>query len=252
MSKSSVVTWGNGLKIQMVDLATMKANPWNPNRMSDEIFAKEILSIQNNGFVEPIKIRELTDGSYEIVDGEHRWRAATQLGLGFVPCVNLGPISDAQAKKLTIIANELRGAPEPVRLAALIKDLNTDITLEDLALELPMTRVELDSLVRSATPFDWGAIESGLPDVSTKETAQAALGNGKRFQIGSVKGDIAATLCDELMAEYNRSAAASSSANPETVLRHWLERLKATADATDALAAAAPQPVKRSRKAAQP
>jgi len=251
MSKSSV-TWGKGLRMEMVPLAKMKANPWNPNRMSEEIFAKELLSIQNNGFVEPIKLRELADGSYEIVDGEHRWRAATQLGLGEVPCVNLGPISDAQAKKLTIIANELRGAPEPVRLAALIKDLNTDISLEDLALELPMTRVELDSLVRSATPFDWGAIESGLPDVSTVETARAALGNGKRFQIGNVKGDIAATLCDELMAEFNRSSAATSSSNPETVLRHWLERLKQTADATDVTAAAVPQPTKRSRKAAQP
>ena len=113
-----------GLELIAIRPKDVKENAWNPNVMDAATFEKEILSIQNNGFIDPIKVRELPDGSLEVVDGAHRRRAAIQLGLKKIPAVNLGTIPDEQAKKLTIIANELRGAPEPVLLAALLKDLN--------------------------------------------------------------------------------------------------------------------------------
>jgi len=253
MSQSQSVSWGDGLKVELMRLDAMRPNPWNPNRMDEETFAKEILSIQNNGFVEPIKIRVTPDGENEIIDGEHRWRASQKVGLVEVPVVNLGTISDEKAKKLTIIANELRGAPEPVLLASLIKDLSEGTTLEALALELPMSTTELDALVQSTTPFDWAAIEGGLATTPTNGGGTAVANAGDRkFQLGTTKGTVAARLHDELMAEFNRSAAAVGSTNPETVLRHWLSRLQATIPSADQEAAATvastPPPTKRARK----
>jgi len=256
MTAAAAVTWGDGIKVEVIALSSMKPNPWNPNKMSEETFAKEILSIKNNGFIEPIKVRVLPNNTYEIVDGEHRWRAAQSLGMVSVPVVNLGKIPDEKAKKLTIIANELRGAPEPVLLAALIKDLNATVSLDDLALELPMSSTELDSLIKSTTAFDWDAVESSLATEPIRPTeAPANLGGERRFQLGIAKGSIPTRLCDELTSEFNRSAAAIGSTNPELVLRHWLKRLQGTAEAADQEAVQTatntpPQPARRSKKAA--
>jgi ParB/RepB/Spo0J family partition protein len=259
MNKQSL-SWGNGLKAEMVQLARCRPNPWNPNKMSQAMFEKERLSIRTYGFVEPIKVRVIVNDpsnlhTFEIIDGEHRWKAATAEGMTEVPAINLGIMDDAKAKKLTIIANELRGAPEPVLLAALIKDLTESTTIEDLAKELPMTAVELDSLVKSTSQFDWGAVEATLSDSPAPREA-SNIGGERRFQLGTAKGSIPTRLHDDLMVEFNRSAAAVGSSNPETVLRDWVERLQATATQVDAQvaarAAAAPAaPAKRVKKAAQ-
>jgi ParB/RepB/Spo0J family partition protein len=253
------VTWGNGLKVEMMRLDSMRKNPWNPNKMDDETFAKEILSIQNNGFVEPIKVRITATDEVEIIDGEHRWRASQQIGMVEVPVVNLGKISDAQAKKLTIIANELRGSPEPTLLANLIRDLSEGATLEALSLELPMSTTELDALVQSTKVFDWDAIEGGLAATGAPILGGATGPSGveKKFALANIKGAIASRLADELMLEYNRSAVAVGSTNPETVLRHWLTRLQSTSQTVDQevaviQAAQPPTPSKRQRKAAAP
>jgi len=259
--KKQTLSWGKGLKAEMVDLSRCRKNPWNPNKMSEAMFEKERLSIRTYGFVEPIKVRVIVNDPsnlylYEIIDGEHRWKAATAEGMTEVPAINLGVMDDAKAKKLTIIANELRGAPEPVLLAALIKDLSDSTSIEDLAKELPMTAVELDSLVKSTTQFDWGAVEATLPDTPARPQEPANIGGERRFQLGTSKGSIPVRLHDELMTEFNRSAAAVGSSNPETVLRDWVERLQATAAQVDAQvaakAAAVPAPApRRAKKAVQ-
>jgi len=227
-------TWGSGYKLEVVAIGRLKANPWNPNKESDETFEKVKRSITNNGVVEPPQVREMDDGSLQIINGEHRWRAADALGHTDIPVINLGKISDQQAKKLTIITNELRGAPEPVLLAALIQDLSVDFTLEELALDLPLHAAEMESLQRSMAPFDWEATQAALPDHMQKTDPRTAnLGGERRFQLGTAKGNVASKLADELMDEFNRSAIAIGSNNPELVLRDWLERLRLTADETD-------------------
>lgn len=257
MTTQAHSTWGRGYKVEIVDPKKLQPNPWNPNRESDEVFAKVKRSLEVNGVVEPPQVRTLPNGALEIVNGEHRWRASVELGMTELPVINLGAISDEQAKRLTIITNELRGAPEPVLLAALIKDLNSSATLADLAVDLPMSEMELDSLIKSTTPFNWEEVEAKLPDEIQKvDTRPANLGGERRFQLGTTKGNIPARLADELMAEFNRSASCIGSQNPELVLRHWVERLQGTAAIVDAeiekqLAAnppPAPAPKKRKAK----
>ena len=176
-----------GLELIAIRPKDVKENAWNPNVMDAATFEKEILSIQNNGFIDPIKVRELPDGSLEVVDGAHRRRAAIQLGLKKIPAVNLGTIPDEQAKKLTIIANELRGAPEPVLLAALLKDLNQTIDAATLSTELPLTAVEIDSLIKSTSQFSWDEIEVKLGETDDKAVAKPPalnLGGERKFQLG--------------------------------------------------------------------
>ncbi len=221
-----------GLLLIEVDPTKVRPNAWNPNEMSDEMFAKEIRSIETNGFIDPIKVRETPSG-LEIVDGAHRVKAAIELKLARIPAVNLGPIPDDQAKKLTIITNELRGAPEPVKLAALLKELSMTTTTVDLALELPLSSLEIDSLIKSTEEFKWEvAAEELTPNPNARSTP--ALPGAVKMAFGALKGEVSAKLCAELLAEYHRSSAAVVSTNMETVLADLVARLQTTSASTDA------------------
>lgn len=263
MSSDVKATWGKNFKLILVKPKDVQRNPWNPNKMDEETFAKEKLSIQNNGFIDPIKVRELEDGELEIVDGEHRWRVAAELGLKTIPAINLGPISDQQAKKLTIIANELRGSPEPALLAALLRDLAVEQKSSELSVELPMSTAEIDAMIKASGTFDWAALaeenttgealSTKTSPIGAPRTPETDNADSKQVRIGLIKAEVPVALMNGLYAEYERSAAAIGSNTPEAVLRDWVARLKETAPDTDARAAdlpAAPPP-KAKKKAAK-
>ena len=223
--------------IASVLVSEVAANSYNPNRMDEETFEKEMRSIQEHGFIDPITVREklADDGSalYEIVDGEHRWRAAAKLGLKSVPAVNLGVISDEKAKKLTIIFNELKGRAQPDLLAKVIKDLSAGETIESLAASLPYSVAEMTSLVDSLEPYAWKSDDdllSQIPDGSTRANASKDSSVAEqKVQIGRVHGNVPAWIVNELLGEYERSAASARSRSVEVVMRDWVARLKATA-----------------------
>src|SRR4051812_11413932 len=77
-------------------------NPWNPNKMNAFMYSKALESIQLYGFLDPLLVRPFGNGVYQIIDGEHRWRAACDLGQSSFPCV-VRECDDATAKKLTIV-----------------------------------------------------------------------------------------------------------------------------------------------------
>src|SRR5438045_6741 len=75
----------------VVPVDAIEPNPWNPNAMDKAMFEKELASIRKYGFVDPLTVREVDfigHRHYEIIDGEHRWKAAKQLGYAELPCWN--------------------------------------------------------------------------------------------------------------------------------------------------------------------
>lgn len=107
-----------------VDINHIFPNPWNPNRQNDETFDKEKQSITAFGMIDPILVREKEDGTYEIIDGEHRWRACLELGFTKMKVESIGKIDDSSAKLLTINLNNLRGKDDIFKRAALLKEIN--------------------------------------------------------------------------------------------------------------------------------
>lgn len=120
-------------------------NPWNPNRMNAFMYAKAMESISEFGFVDPLTVRKHGD-QYEIIDGEHRWRAGLDLQMEFFPAFVI-VANDVQAKKLTLVLNELRGQARPDLLAELLKDLESDLGADELMQSLPYTPEILQSLI---------------------------------------------------------------------------------------------------------
>lgn len=131
-------------------------NTWNPNRQDAETFAKEKISMRRFGFVAPIITRSGTPGAkFEIIDGEHRWKAAAELGMEWVPIYDLGPVSDHEAMQLTIVLNELRGEPERAALGDVLKKLLASDTIDSLTEVLPYTKEDVGKIAE-LPDFDWG------------------------------------------------------------------------------------------------
>jgi ParB-like chromosome segregation protein Spo0J len=134
--------------LKVVDLAveTLAPNPWNPNRVPPGLYAKLRGYIEREGFVEPLVVRRKGDG-FEILGGYHRWLIAKELKHVAVPCV-IVDLDDRRAKILSVNLNELKGQSVPALLAELIHDLSRELSVEDLASQLPYDVPELDDLLR--------------------------------------------------------------------------------------------------------
>lgn len=151
------------LKLTYEDPRSLVKNSWNPNKMSPEAESKLRNSIQKNGHVKPIIVRELEDGTLEIVGGEHRVDVSIDLGLESIPVVNLGKISDEAAKKALLIDNSRYGEDDAASLSALLEDIGT---ADELAEWTTYTSDDLTVLLGSSASDDLTYLDelSGLDD----------------------------------------------------------------------------------------
>ncbi len=91
-------------------------------KFSDEAITALAESIREHGMIQPILVRPISNGGYQIVAGERRWRAARMLGMDEVP-VNIRELSDSEAMQIAIIENLQRENLNPVEEAAGYSDL---------------------------------------------------------------------------------------------------------------------------------
>jgi len=152
-----------------VDINLVKPNKWNYNEQTDFIFDKLLESIRKYGFSVPLTVRNGNENGnfdyYEILGGEHRWRAAKELGMKKVPVKNVGTMSDADAKKYMIIENETRGRPNQDMLTTLLSQLNRDGV--DLAI-LPFDDDERMAMITQGD-YNWSEMENMLGDAEEEE-----------------------------------------------------------------------------------
>lgn len=132
------------LRFTYEDPSVLAKNTWNPNEMSPEAEAKLRNSLELNGHIRPILVRELEDGSLEIVGGAHRRDISIELGHKSVPVLNLGRISDEQAKKALLLDNSRYGEDEAGKLSALLSDIGE---ADDLVEWLNMDFEDLQTLM---------------------------------------------------------------------------------------------------------
>jgi len=99
-------------------IESLKANPRNPRRTFAEADLAELSeSIKERGIIQPIVVREAGDGTYEIIAGERRWRAAQRAGLHDVP-IAIVDATDVQSLEFAIIENVQRADLNPIEEAA--------------------------------------------------------------------------------------------------------------------------------------
>ncbi|HFD3221892.1 TPA: ParB/RepB/Spo0J family partition protein [Klebsiella pneumoniae] len=124
-----IVSKSMGVKITIlqVEIARLRPNPWNTNSVGAQNFEKLKGSIEKLGFFKPILARELDGGQFEILGGEHRWRAAMEQGISTVPVISVGKISDLVAKQMSLVDNERYGEDDQVALQRLIEEIQSEL-----------------------------------------------------------------------------------------------------------------------------
>lgn len=150
--------------IQTIPTNALRPNPWNPNEQSPLTFEKEKASIEKIGFVTVPVVREAGDGSFEILDGEHRWKAVSESGGTSITVNNLGEVDDAEAKLITELLNSLKGENDPIKHQAMLEEmLAARPEFRDL---LSYTPQHLDNLLNPS--FDWDSLSTKDPGPPTK------------------------------------------------------------------------------------
>ncbi|MBS1863684.1 MAG: ParB/RepB/Spo0J family partition protein [Actinobacteria bacterium] len=128
----------------------IKPNPSQPRTHFDPGALDALAaSIEASGVVQPLLVRPLHDGSYELVAGERRWRAAQQAGLDKVPAVARDQ-AEPERLQAALIENMVREDLNPVEeakaCAALVEDLG--LTKEELARRVGRSRPAVSNLIR--------------------------------------------------------------------------------------------------------
>ena len=110
-------------------LRTLRLSEIEPNKgQPRKVFDKEAMeqlaeSIRVNGVLQPLLVRPLSTGNYQIVAGERRWRAAKIAGLAEVPVVVRDDLSDEQVMQVALIENLQRENLNPIEEAQGYKEL---------------------------------------------------------------------------------------------------------------------------------
>jgi ParB family chromosome partitioning protein len=106
-------------------------------------------SIREQGVVQPIVVRGVGDGRYEIIAGERRWRAAQQAGLHEIPAV-IRDVEDRAAIAIALIENIQRENLNPLEEAQALKRLieEFEMTHEQAAQAVGRSRVAVSNLLR--------------------------------------------------------------------------------------------------------
>ncbi|MBQ3049605.1 MAG: ParB/RepB/Spo0J family partition protein [Oscillospiraceae bacterium] len=110
-------------RIENIRIDEVEPNREQPRKNFDEAALEELAdSIKQHGVIQPILVRPAIGGSYVIVAGERRWRAARLAGLDEVPVI-VKDMDDTEAAQLALIENLQREDLNPMEEAAAIKQL---------------------------------------------------------------------------------------------------------------------------------
>ena len=135
---------------QLLPIYKVEPNPDQPRRDFDEEELQALSdSIAEHGIIQPLTVRELNSGYYQIIAGERRWRAARLANLSEVPVVII-EADDKKAMELALIENLQRQDLNPVEEALGYKSLMEDygLTQDDAAKRVGKSRPAVANALR--------------------------------------------------------------------------------------------------------
>ncbi|MBQ9228061.1 MAG: ParB/RepB/Spo0J family partition protein [Eubacterium sp.] len=140
----------DGVSTSTLPLNDIIPNRDQPRKTFDETALEELAdSIRQHGVLQPLLVRPLPEGSYQLVAGERRWRAARLAGLTEVPVV-VKELSDTEAMELAIIENLQREDLNPIEEAEGLQALadKCGYTQEEIAVSVGKSRPAIANALR--------------------------------------------------------------------------------------------------------
>lgn len=169
--------------LRELSVELIRANAGQPRKRFDPEALQALAdSVGETGLLQPVLVRPLAGGTYELVAGERRWRAAQLAGLATIPAL-VRDRDDAQTLEVALIENMVREELNPVEearaVAALVEELG--LTREQVGKRVGRSRVAVSNLLRLLD----------LPDEAIKMLEDGALteGHGRALLLAADHAD---------------------------------------------------------------
>lgn len=160
MSRSSERGLGRGLGalipragtigLREVPVEAIKPNPWQPRTSFDEQELEELAqSIREHGVLQPVLVSQLTDGTYQLITGERRWRAVKKAGMATLPAM-IKEATPQASLELALVENIQRRDLNPLEEAHAFRALLDEhgLTQEQLGQRIGKSRVSITNTLR--------------------------------------------------------------------------------------------------------
>ena len=147
---SSLLDGAESSGVTMLPIAKVEANAAQPRKQFNGEALDDLAdSIATHGILQPITVRRLQSGYYQIISGERRWRAARQAGLSEVPVLVI-EADDRKVMELSLIENLQREDLNPMEEAAGFQKLmqDFDLTQEECAQRVGKSRPAVANALR--------------------------------------------------------------------------------------------------------
>jgi len=172
-----------GVELRDLPVGLLVPNPRQPRKRFDDDALQALAgSLGEHGLLQPVLVRAVAGGTYELVAGERRWRAAQIAGLDRIPAL-VAPHDDSRSLEAALVENMAREDLNPIEearaVAALVEELG--LTREEVGRRVGKSRVAVSNLLRLLDLPDeaLGLIESG--DLSE--------GHGRALLLAADHGD---------------------------------------------------------------
>jgi len=136
--------------LREIDIDRILPNSHQPRKNFDEDALNELAgSIREHGVVQPIVVRPLEDGFFQLIAGERRWRASQRAGLPRIPAV-VREVGEHAALEIALIENLQREDLNPIEEAQAYERLIADfgMTQEDIARRVGKSRATVANMLR--------------------------------------------------------------------------------------------------------
>ena len=147
---SSSSTESEGGKPMEIPIELIDHNPFQTrSHLNEEQLAELAASITSNGVVQPVLVRPLANGRFQLIAGERRWKASEMAGKKTIPAI-LRRVSDEQAMEITIVENLQRTDLNPMEQARAFERLSREfhMTQEQMAIRTGKDRVTVANFLR--------------------------------------------------------------------------------------------------------
>lgn len=114
------------LDLKYVPIDLIHPNSWNAQTQDEITFQRLVDEIRDVGFVDPLEVVPMSDGTYRIIGGEHRWQAAKVIGMDELPCAVIADKKwqDEDLQKFaTVRLNVIKGKLDPEKFAKLYGEM---------------------------------------------------------------------------------------------------------------------------------
>ena len=141
---------GGSADVLLIPVDLIEPNPFQPRMSFDQEALEELAdSIRTLGLIQPITVRRKTDGRYQIISGERRFRASRLAGMGMIPAY-IRDTNDQGMLEMAIVENIQREDLDPIEVALSYQRLieECSLTQEQMAVRVGKKRASVTNYLR--------------------------------------------------------------------------------------------------------